>query len=186
MTLNQFPSQPPIKAPTAQIIANNKVGVTPSLPPPNFRSLLPGPVAARQQASQNPEGTEQAMRDIAQNPRLRITEEQRQRAQSAFADPQQSLLTDFQKAEKLIKMMEKLQLTDAFADENVLKHVPNNNLNKSSSIDVKFMAERLNVTSQDVRTILHAKGDWERIHKTYGYSDTIIKAVKVSFSGGLK
>jgi|21_taG_2_1085346.scaffolds.fasta_scaffold04574_3 hypothetical protein len=186
MTLNEFPSNPPIKAPTAEIIANNKVGVRPSLPPPNFRSLLPGPVAARQQASQTPEGTEQAMRNIANNPNLRITEEQRQRAQSAFADPQQSLLTDFQKAEKLIKMMEKLQLTDAFADENVLKHVPNNNLNKSSSIDVKFMAERLNVTSQDVRTILHAKGDWERIHKTYGYSDTIIKAVKVSFSGGLK
>ena len=171
MTLGDFPSTP------SQL---------PSPPPPNFRSLLPSPVAARQQASQTPEGTEQAMRDIAQNPRLRITEEQRQRAQSAFADPQQTLLTDFQKAEKLINMMERLQLTDAFADENVLKHVPNNNLNKSSNIDVNFMAERLNMTSQDVRTILHTKGDWERIHKTYGYSDTIVKAVKVSFSGGLK
>ena len=171
MTLGDFPNIP------SQL---------PTPPPPNFRSLLPGPVAARQQASRTPEGTEEVMRQIANNPNLRITEEQRQRAQSAFADPQQSLLTDFQKAEKLIKMMEKLQLTDAFADESVLKHVPNNNLNKSSSIDVNFMAKRLNVTSQDIRTILHAKGDWERIHKTYGYSDTIIKAVKVSFSGGLK
>ena len=171
MTLGDFPSTP------SQL---------PTPPPPNFQSLLPSAVAARQRASQTPEGTEQAMRDLSDNQRLRITEEQRRRAQSAFADPQQSLLSDFQKAEKLIKMMEKLQLTDAFADESVLKHVPNNNLNKSSSIDVNFMAKRLNVTSQDIRTILHTKGDWERIHKTYGYSDTIIKAVKVSFSGGLK
>jgi len=102
---------------------------------------------------------------------------------------QQALLSDYPiqtSADKLINMMEKLQLTDAFTDENVLKHVPNNNLNKSSNVDVNFMAGRLNVTPQDIRTILHAKGDWERIHKTYGYSDTIIKAVKVSFSGGLK
>ena len=184
MTLDDFPSQPPIKAPTAQIIANNKVGVTPSLPPPNFRSLLPGPVAARQQASQTPEGTEQAMRDIAQNPRLRITEEQRQRAQSAFADPQQSLLTDFQKAEhRLIKMMERLQINDAMSDSTIMKHVPNGKLNSSSMEDVKFLAKSLNITNNDIRAILHSKGDWERINKTYGYNDDIVKVVKVTFRG---
>ena len=102
---------------------------------------------------------------------------------------QQSRLTDYPiqtSADKLIDMMERLQLTDAFADESVLKHVPNNKLNGSSSIDVNLMANNLNITSNDVRTILHSKGDWERIHKKYGYSDTIVKAVKVSFSGGLK
>jgi hypothetical protein len=102
---------------------------------------------------------------------------------------QQAMLSDYPvqtSADKLIDMMERLQLTDAFADERVLKHVPNNKLNGSSSIDVNLMANNLNITSNDVRTILHSKGDWERIHKKYGYSDTIVKAVKVSFSGGLK
>jgi hypothetical protein len=35
----------------------------------------------------------------------------------------------------------------------------------------------------DVRTILNTKGDWERISKTYGYDDDIVKVVKVSFGG---
>ena len=102
---------------------------------------------------------------------------------------QQAMLSDYPvqtSADKLIDMMERLQLTDAFADERVLKHVPNNKLNGSSSIDVNLMANNLNITSNDVRTILHSKGDWGRIHKKYGYSDMIVKAVKVSFSGGLK
>ena len=184
MNLNQFPSQPPIKAPTGQIIANNKVGVTPSLPPPNFDSLLPGAVAARQRASQTPEDTELAMRDLSDNPRLRITEEQRQRAQSAFADPQQSLLSDFQKAEqRLIKMMERLQLNDAMDDSMIMKHVPNSKLNASSVEDVNFLAKSLDITNSDIRAILHSKGDWMRINKTYGYSDDVVKVVKVSFRG---
>ena len=134
-----------------------------------------------------------AMRGLgARNPTAENIEQFRQTlspVQQNNREYQQAMLTDYPiqtSADKLIDMMERLQLTDAFSDENVLKHVPNNNLNKSSNVDVNFMAERLNVTSQDVRTILHAKGDWERIHKTYGYSDTIVKAVKVSFSGGLK
>lgn len=184
MNLNQFPSQPPIKAPTAEIIANNKVGVTPSLPPPNFRSLLPNPIKARQQASQTPEGTQQLMRDLSDNPKLRITDEQREMAQSAFADPQQSLLTDFQKAEqRLIKMMERLQLKDAMDDSMIMKHVPNSKLNASSVEDVNFLAKSLDITNNDIRAILHSKGDWMRINKTYGYSDDVVKVVKVSFRG---
>lgn len=134
-----------------------------------------------------------AMRGLgARNPTAENIEQFRQTlspVQQNNREYQQAMLSDYPvqtSADKLIDMMERLQLTDAFSDENVLKHVPNNNLNKSSNVDVNFMAERLSVTSQDIRTILHSKGDWERIHKTYGYSDTIVKAVKVSFSGGLK
>tara|TARA_R110000744_G_scaffold73729_4_gene147492 strand:- start:429 stop:770 length:342 start_codon:yes stop_codon:yes gene_type:complete len=106
------------------------------------------------------------------------------RAQRAFADPQQSLLTDFQKAEqRLIKMMERLQLNDAMDDSMIMKHVPNSKLNASSVEDVNFLAKSLDITNSDIRAILHSKGDWMRINKTYGYSDDVVKVVKVSFRG---
>ena len=65
----------------------------------------------------------------------------------------------------------------------VRKHVPVVKMDHGNIEDVRFMAEKMDITPLDVETILHSKGDWERITKTYGYSGKVVKVVKVSFGG---
>ncbi len=56
-------------------------------------------------------------------------------------------------------------------------------LDPHSMEDVSIMAKEMKIAPIDVHTILSTKGDWERITKTYGYSDETVKKVKVTFGG---
>ena len=114
-----------------------------------------------------------------------------ERFQSSMGDPYQRFLSEYTKSadnpeeaqDRLIKAIEILQLEDAKEDNMVKKYVPMMAMDHGKIEDVRFMADRMDITPLDVETILHSKGDWERITKTYGYSDKVVKVVKVSFGG---
>ena len=118
-------------------------------------------------------------------------QEHMQAFQQHMGDPYQRFLSEYTKSaddpeeaqDRLIKAIEILQLEDAKEDSIVKKHVPVIKMDRRKIEDVRFMAEKMDLTPLDVETILHSKGDWERITKTYGYSDKVVKVVKVSFGG---
>lgn len=104
----------------------------------------------------------------------------------------QSMITQFMpqvrkgetKAEaesRILKTVERIQMLDALNDDSVIKHVPNSKLSETSVFDVNYMAEKMELTSADVRAIIHSKGDWHRVAKTYQIPETTVKAVKVAF-----
>ena len=108
-----------------------------------------------------------------------------------MGDPHQTFLSDYVKSsdepeeakDRLVKAIEILQIEDAKKNEAVVKHLPERNMYSDSVHDVRFMAQKTALTPLDVKTILHSKGDWERITKTYGYSKDVVKVIKVSFGG---
>tara|TARA_Y100000004_G_scaffold196263_1_gene265729 strand:+ start:1448 stop:3853 length:2406 start_codon:yes stop_codon:yes gene_type:complete len=103
--------------------------------------------------------------------------------QELAGDPYQTRLFDFGKSENVAKVVELLQLQEARLDGAVMKHVPNSTFNSHSINDINQMSEMMGITPLDVRTILHSQGDWQRISKTYGYDDVVVKVVKVAFGG---
>jgi hypothetical protein len=115
-------------------------------------------------------------------------QEQRLREfQQNVGDPYQTFITDprFTKADNVGRIVELLQIEEARLDGQVMKHVPNQTFNSDSIYDVQHVAKMMEISPLDVRTILHSQGDWERITKTYGYNDTVVKVVKVVFGGRL-
>lgn len=107
----------------------------------------------------------------------------------------QTRLTDFQSPEnppiatsfdtvsvedRLIKAMERMQMLDAKQDMAVLSQAITVPLNKESEDDLSFLAMKMGITKQDVRSIAHSKGDWHRIAKAYDIKPIVVKAVKVS------
>jgi hypothetical protein len=124
-------------------------------------------------------------------PERSITPDRMQQFQQNVGDPYQRFITQYAKSsdnpsaakDRLIKAVEILQIEDARRDDEIIKHLPSNNLSVDSITDILYLAKMLDITSMDVSTILNTKGDWERISKTYGYSDKVVKVVKVSFGG---
>ena len=179
-----------------QLIANKKItpdqqmrakfGYAPPETVQNVMSRLPQPQYHPQQAQVLYPGENQV-------PPVGVVSSQRQREfQQNMGDPYQRFLSDYPTKSKdghnaamdrLIKAVEILQIEDARKDDNIIKHLPSNNLSVDSITDILYLAKMLNITSMDVSTILNTKGDWERISKTYGYSDRVVKVVKVSFGG---
>lgn len=109
------------------------------------------------------------------------------RFQSSIADPHQTQLNlsedVFNMEDRIIKMMEDMQFKDAVTDNEVLKHIPKGAFDVSSESDVKYLANSLDITTHDVRSIAVSKGDWHRIAKRYGFTPVVVKAVKVTFRG---
>ena len=108
------------------------------------------------------------------------------RYQQTAGDPWQTTLDDprFAKSESnLVNVIETLQIDDAMRDDVLMKHVPTSRMDEGSILDIIKMSKRLGIAPMDVRTILNTKGDWERITKTYGYDDDVVKVVKISFGG---
>lgn len=99
----------------------------------------------------------------------------------------QSMITDWmnksEAQERLIKMVERIQLLEASQNDSIVKHVPNTKMSENSLFDVNYMAKKMELAPADIRTILHTKGDWERVAKTYNISTDVVKVVKVSFRG---
>ena len=102
-----------------------------------------------------------------------------------MGDPYQTRLVDFAKSDNVARVLELLQLEEARLDGAIMKQVPNSAFNADSVYDINHIAKMMGLTSLDVRTILHSKGDWHRISKTYGYDDSVVKVVKVAFGGML-
>ena len=103
--------------------------------------------------------------------------------QESAGDPYQTRLFDFGKSDNVARVLESLQIEEARLDGAVMKHIPNSTFNSHSINDINHISEMMGITPLDVRTILHSQGDWQRISKTYGYDDTIVKVVKVAFGG---
>ena len=169
----------------------------PPAPPPVSAPARP-PMDAFQQARERfgrapMEDVRATMEDaglrVSEDPR--IAQRRMREFQTTMGDPHQTFLSDYVKSsdepeeakDRLVKAIEILQIEDAKKNEAVVKHLPERNMYSDSVHDVRFMAQKTALTPLDVKTILHSKGDWERITKTYGYSKDVVKVIKVSFGG---
>jgi len=166
-------------------------------PPPKPVAVTPGLTPFQQARQQFGQASMPDVRATMEEAGIRLpqdegrAQEHMQAFQQHMGDPYQRFLSEYTKSaddpeeaqDRLIKAIEILQLEDAKEDSIVKKHVPVIKMDRRKIEDVRFMAEKMDLTPLDVETILHSKGDWERITKTYGYSDKVVKVVKVSFGG---
>ena len=110
---------------------------------------------------------------------------------SSFSDPAQRFLTDYMKGvtdmsdaqDRIIKALEDIQMIDARKDDSIMKHITNKNMSIESELDISKISKKLGIAPQDVRVIHNAKGDWMRLSKSFGFSEKVVKIVKVSFGG---
>ena len=162
--------------------------------PPENQGPTLTPFEQRRQAftQANPQQVEQTMRDVgAVRPEAQVNPERMQQFQQNVSDPYQRFLSDYMKSadnpevarDRLMKAVEQMQMDDAKKDMNVLKFLPKNKMSFESTNDITNMAQKMGIAPIDVRTIMFTKGDWGRITKKYGYSDTVVKVVKTAFGG---
>ena len=73
-------------------------------------------------------------------------------------------------------------MAEARQDPAVLKLLPvKKRLNLQNYDDVLVMADRLEITPQDVHSINHTQGDWTNIAKTLQIPPSVVGSVKVVF-----
>ena len=153
--------------------------------------LPPGAAATRMAAAGMSD--EQLQRIAAAGGQKVSTPENIARYRQTFSDPQQTFLSQFTKGgtnmssaqDRIVKALEDVQMKDALSDDSVLKHLTNSKLSIESSEDIATISKKLGIAPQDVRLIHNAKGDWMRLTKSFGYTETTIKVVKASFRGVL-
>ena len=117
---------------------------------------------------------------------------QEQQFQQTMGDPAQRLLTQYLRsldqslpeAERLLKAMESMQMDDAKQDNRVMK-MSRDPVHLADEYAVQTFAKSVGLTSLDVRAIAHTHGDWQRISDKLGVGLNVIKAVKVTVTGGL-
>ena len=84
---------------------------------------------------------------------------------------------------RILLAMEEVQLASARKDAEIRKHLPTKrDLSVENSSDVNLVANRLNLTSNDVIALYSAGGDWERVAKAFQVTPSVVSAVKVVFS----
>tara|TARA_R110002110_G_scaffold95085_4_gene245786 strand:- start:997 stop:2121 length:1125 start_codon:yes stop_codon:yes gene_type:complete len=84
---------------------------------------------------------------------------------------------------RILLAMEEVQLASARKDAEIRKHLPTKrDLSVENLSDVNLVANRLNLTSNDVIALYSAGGDWERVAKTFQVTPSVVGAVKVVFS----
>ena len=155
-------------------------------------NLTPQQRQRLQFASAPQEQVQQLMQETGAAPqRAALTPERIQQYQQNLGDPYQRFISQYAKSsdnpegakDRLVKAIEILQIEDARKDNDIIQHIPIKKMSNESLDDIRVMAMKMDITTADVRTILHSKGDWQRITKAYGYSDKVVKVVKVSFGG---
>jgi hypothetical protein len=82
---------------------------------------------------------------------------------------------------RLIKAMENIQMKAANLNPDVKKLLPSSSLNMNKEEDISYMAQKMGIAKNDIRTILLSKGDWERVSNTFDINPLIVKAVKLAF-----
>ena len=179
----------------------------PEAPPPDFASMddeyrkKVGEAISRRMQKEPMFGLPSYFQQTGKQPvdPLSLDEQQRQKLMEAVKtfgasqSPYQTKLTDsFPVAtsfdtlsieDRLVKAMERVQMLEAKRDVAVLKQMPKENLSASKEDDVSFLAMKLGITKQDVRTISNSKGDWDRIAKAYKIKPSVVKVVKVTLGG---
>jgi len=179
----------------------------PEAPPPDFASMddeyrkKVGEAISRRMQKEPMFGLPSYFQQTGKQPvdPLSLDEQQRQKLMEAVKtfgasqSPYQTKLTDsFPVAtsfdtlsieDRLVKAMERVQMLEAKRDVAVLKQMPKENLSANKEDDVSFLAMKLGITKQDVRTISNSKGDWDRIAKAYKIKPSVVKVVKVTLGG---
>lgn len=184
MTLDQFADTPaPVAAPT------------PMPPQDVYTRLPPEVVAARRFIGQaSPEDLRQVISqgNVPIRPGTGPLTPQEQQFQQTMGDPAQRLLTQYLRsldeslpeAERLLKAMESMQMDDAKQDTRVMK-MSRDPVHLADEYAVQTFAKSVGLTSLDVRAIAHTHGDWQRISDKLGVGLNVVKAVKVTVTGGL-
>tara|TARA_R100001460_G_scaffold1237_7_gene4767 strand:- start:317 stop:2776 length:2460 start_codon:yes stop_codon:yes gene_type:complete len=184
MRLDQFTGAPaPVAAPT------------PMPPQDAYTRLPPEVVAARQFIGQaSPQDLRQVISqgNVPIRPGTGPLTPQEQQFQQTMGDPAQRLLTQYLRsldqslpeAERLLKAMESMQMDDAKQDNRVMK-MSRDPVHLADEYAVQTFAKSVGLTSLDVRAIAHTHGDWQRISDKLGVGLNVIKAVKVTVTGGL-
>ena len=179
----------------------------PEAPPPDFASMddeyrrKVGEAISRRMQSDPSFGLPSYFQQTGRQPvdPLSLDEQQREKLMEAVRrfgaaqSPYQTKLTDsFPVAtsfdtlsieDRLVKAMERVQMIEAKRDVAVLKQMPKEKLSANREDDVSFLAMKLGITKQDVRTISNSKGDWDRIAKAYKIKPSVVKVVKVTLGG---
>ena len=115
-------------------------------------------------------------------PRLLVQQQMAERPDLTNALMQRGPKEYSEAEDRLLKAMERIQLADARLDPQVLKLLPTKqNLNLNNYDDVLLMANRLEITPQDVHSITHSQGDWNNIAKTLQIPPHVVGSVKVGF-----
>ena len=165
--------------------------------------VLQGPPTARMPA--NPTAVQQRRMSMADAPledirgiassisgperAARMTAAELEAARRVISDPLQTNLMQFQTSDdvlestqdRLLKTMERMQMTDALGDVAVRKALPQKRMSPDSIADVNFMASHVEIAPIDIQTIVFAKGDWMRLTNRYGYPENTVKVVKAAF-----
>ena len=154
---------------------------------PPMRSMTPDILAAR---AKLPKLSDEQIQRILQSPFPERTRPYTPTQVSQYRDtmqvlpntPVQTQLTDYMKSEdRLVKAMESLQMREARLDDGVMRK--SSSLSIASEHDISTFAKKMGIAPQDIRLIYSAKGDWQRLTKSFGYPEELVKVVKVTFGG---
>jgi len=94
------------------------------------------------------------------------------------------VLSEERTVSDLLKTMERIQLKEARQDSVVKSLVQYRSLITKSD-DVSEVAQSLGISVMDVHGIYHSHGDWHRVANDWNVGPEIVKAVKVTFGGGV-
>ena len=84
----------------------------------------------------------------------------------------------------LLKTMERIQFKEASQDA-VVKSLAQYRSRITKADDVSAVAKSLGISVMDVHGIYHSHGDWHRVASDWNVGPEIVKAVKVTFGGGV-
>lgn len=179
-------AQPTVAQPTvAQAPVAQAAQDTTQMVRPPMRSMTPEMLTAR---GNIPDLTDEQIQTILQagmpgrTYRPSQVQQYRDAMQVLPNTPVQTRLTDYMKSEdRLVKAMESLQMREARLDDDVMRK--SSSLSISSEHDVSTFAKKMGIAPQDIRLIYSAKGDWQRLTKSFGYPEELVKVVKVTFGG---
>jgi len=152
-----------------------------------MRSMTPEMLTAR---GNIPDLTDEQIQNILQSPFPGRTRPYTPTQVSQYRDamqvlpntPVQTRLTDYMKSEdRLVRAMESLQMREARLDDGVMRK--SSSLSIASEHDISTFAKKMGIAPQDIRLIYSAKGDWQRLTKSFGYPEELVKVVKVTFGG---
>ena len=75
--------------------------------------------------------------------------------------------------------LEQVQIDIAKAELPITNVTP---MNANSPIDISMVAGRLNKSSSDITAIIHSRGDWRDIAKSFNVPHETVQEVKVIFN----
>ena len=175
------------QSPPAQVAPAQVAQDTTQMVRPPMRSMTPEMLTAR---GNIPDLTDEQIQTILQSPFPGRTRPYTPTQVSQYRDamqvlpntPVQTRLTDYMKSEdRLVKAMESLQMREARLDDGVMRK--SSSLSIASEHDISTFAKKMGIAPQDIRLIYSAKGDWQRLTKSFGYPEELVKVVKVTFGG---